>query len=337
MKGLQVQLVVGSSLCLASLPTVVFANTGHPLGRRLPKQGTNSNGDLASGPSLTPHIFLSHPQGTAKACQAQVVTRFRLPRTQAPPAKAATAGTWMNGDAVHLARWNFSRRLAKPKVKLRYLTVQSGDTLWGISRRYKVPLSSLEQWNHLSVDSTLQTGRKLQLRPPTGVTQTLAEQPPSVGQARVQTTTEASRSSVPTIVQNRGGWAAPAVTPGLYGMQVVQYAERFLGVPYQWGGESPTIGFDCSGFVQFVLRHFGIPVARSSYEQSQAGTAIYQSSLLPGDLVFFDTDGPGASHVGIYVGNQRFISAAGAAVTMNSLTQSYWASHYLGARRIGQS
>ena len=90
-----------------------------------------------------------------------------------------------------------------------------------------------------------------------------------------------------------------------FGRRVVDYAERFRGIRYVYGGSSPRSGFDCSGFVRFVYAHFGLSLAHSSYAQYQLGRRVSRSALRPGDLVFFD----GLGHVGIYVGNGRFIHA----------------------------
>ncbi|MCL6452615.1 MAG: C40 family peptidase [Alicyclobacillus sp.] len=92
------------------------------------------------------------------------------------------------------------------------------------------------------------------------------------------------------------------------GEQIVQYAEQFIGTPYQYGGTSAN-GFDCSGFVQAVFAHFGKTLPRTAAEQAQVGSAVSEQDLNPGDLVFFDTEGSPFSHVGIYVGNGEFISA----------------------------
>src|SRR3954464_8320493 len=73
-----------------------------------------------------------------------------------------------------------------------------------------------------------------------------------------------------------------------FGMRVVDYAKRFRGVRYVWGGSSPRSGFDCSGFVRYVYGHFGLSLARSSYAQFDRGRRVSRSALRPGDLVFFD-------------------------------------------------
>jgi cell wall-associated NlpC family hydrolase len=115
------------------------------------------------------------------------------------------------------------------------------------------------------------------------------------------------------------------------GVRVVLYARRLLGVPYSWGGTSPATGFDCSGFVRFVFRHFGVELPHSSYAQFDLGRRVARGGLRPGDLVFFD----GLGHVGLYVGKGRFIHAphTGTRVEIDSLT-GWYAGAYDGARRL---
>ena len=92
---------------------------------------------------------------------------------------------------------------------------------------------------------------------------------------------------------------------------VIQYAEQFEGYPYVWGGSSPSTGFDCSGFVQYVFNHFGISLPRTTYSQVNCGTAVSLSDIQPGDLVFEFGTSAAPSHVGIYIGNGEMIDAAG--------------------------
>lgn len=108
---------------------------------------------------------------------------------------------------------------------------------------------------------------------------------------------------------------------------------QFVHDPYVWGGSSPA-GFDCSGFTVYTYAHFGITLPRTASGQSELGSYVSENHLQPGDLVFFDTDGEGVSHVGIYIGNGNFISAASVDVCVSSLTSGYWADHYITARRI---
>jgi hypothetical protein len=117
------------------------------------------------------------------------------------------------------------------------------------------------------------------------------------------------------------------------GVRAVRFARRLIGVPYRWGGDSPATGFDCSGFVRFVYQHLGIALPHSSYADFGLGTPVPRASLRPGDLVFFD----GVGHVGMYIGNGRFIHAphTGTDVQVTSMSDPYFESRYDGARRLG--
>ncbi len=117
---------------------------------------------------------------------------------------------------------------------------------------------------------------------------------------------------------------------------LIAFAEQFLGTPYVWGGTTPSPGFDCSGFVQYVYKHFGINLNRTSEMQYNEGTPVAYSNLKPGDLLFFHTYTSGASHVGIYIGNGVMIDSSSYGVAYDDITYSYWSSRYLGARRVIQ-
>ena len=118
---------------------------------------------------------------------------------------------------------------------------------------------------------------------------------------------------------------------------VTSYARSLLGIHYKYGGNSPNTGFDCSGFVGHVFRHtVGIKLPRSSYAMSHSGQAVSTGDLRTGDLVFFDTQHSKFSHVGIYLGSDRFIHApsSGGSVRTENMRDEYWKKHYDGARRI---
>lgn len=131
--------------------------------------------------------------------------------------------------------------------------------------------------------------------------------------------------------------------PGLQG-NALPAAERFVstalshvGTQYKFGGTSPESGFDCSGLVWFAARKsLGLEMPRSSAEQARFGQSVKRSELRKGDLVFFNTRGRRYSHVGIYIGNDRFVHAPrkGAAVRVESLSSRYWTKRYNGARRF---
>ena len=109
-------------------------------------------------------------------------------------------------------------------------------------------------------------------------------------------------------------------------------ASGHIGVPYQWGGVSPS-GFDCSGFIQYVFKQNGVSIPRTVREQWASMTPV--TTLKPGDIVFFETYTSGPSHNGIYIGNNQFIHAGSSTgVTIASLSSTYWDTRYLGAKRI---
>ena len=118
---------------------------------------------------------------------------------------------------------------------------------------------------------------------------------------------------------------------------LVLNAMGFMGIPYRWGGATPETGFDCSGFVQFVFRQAtGVLLPRSSFEQIRQGVSVMRDELMPGDLVFFNTMRATASHVGIYIGENRFIHSPsrGKTVEIGDITSGYWQARYDGARRL---
>ena len=124
---------------------------------------------------------------------------------------------------------------------------------------------------------------------------------------------------------------------GNLGERMVEIAKTCLGVPYVWGGESMR-GFDCSGLVYYVLKNLGYSPNRTASTQYRMGTYVAKSDLQPGDLVFFaGTSASGISHVGIYVGEGKFIHSphTGDVVKYSDLSTGYYANHYYGARRIG--
>lgn len=122
------------------------------------------------------------------------------------------------------------------------------------------------------------------------------------------------------------------------GAAIVAEAQKYLGAPYVAGGASPS-GFDCSGFVYYVLKSLGMSVSRTPAAQFvNIGTSVSKDNLQPGDLVFFITSSSGnVSHVGIYTGSGQFIHAPNSrsTVSYSDLTTGYWSQHYYGAKRVG--
>ncbi len=125
------------------------------------------------------------------------------------------------------------------------------------------------------------------------------------------------------------------VSSSVSGSSIVSTAQKYLGTRYVYGGASPS-GFDCSGFVYYVLNSLGIKVSRTLNPMYKQGTPVSKSQLQPGDIVFFqNTYKVGLSHVGIYVGNGQFIHApsSGKVVSYADLNSNYYINHYYGAAR----
>lgn len=116
---------------------------------------------------------------------------------------------------------------------------------------------------------------------------------------------------------------------------LVRTALDFLGVPYRYGGSDPS-GFDCSGFVQYVLARHGLVVPREASEQYHVGREIDLKDAQPGDLIFFETVSRGASHVGMIVGEGRFVHAPSSrgVVRVEAYIANYWSTRVVGARRV---
>ena len=133
--------------------------------------------------------------------------------------------------------------------------------------------------------------------------------------------------------------AAPRVVPGhgtADGYALSGTAMSLRGAPYRNGGIDPVSGFDCSGFVKYVYEQHGVTMPREVREQFRVGKNVDRDQLEPGDLVFFSTVSPGASHVGIVIGGDQFVHAPSerGVVRVESLSQQYWATRFIGAKRV---
>jgi cell wall-associated NlpC family hydrolase len=154
----------------------------------------------------------------------------------------------------------------------------------------------------------------------------LVTQPLVVTERKVATVAKKGTSSLPPL---------PKFKEGRPGNSVQETAQQYLGVPYRFGGATPQ-GFDCSGFVMYVFQKHGIKLPRTADVQYTIGRIVDKSRLQPGDVVFFTTYEKGASHEGIYLGQERFVHASSSrGVMISALSEPYWKSRYLGARRMG--
>ena len=212
-------------------------------------------------------------------------------------------------------------------------TVKSGDSLYAIAQEYGVSVASLREANP-NLGNSLPVGQSLIINNPTknpaaassSSQQVQASSASSQQQVRFQnfavrpqqaqsSTVNNNQQGAQNRQQNNNNQAAQASSQAQQssttrtgsGNNVVSYAESFIGVPYVYGGTTPS-GFDCSGFVQYVYNHFGKSLPRTTTQQENCGTQIPVSQAQPGDLYFWGNKGS-AYHVAICVGNGKYIAA----------------------------
>ncbi|WML39275.1 NlpC/P60 family protein [Neobacillus sp. OS1-2] len=223
--------------------------------------------------------------------------------------------------------------------------VQSGDTLWKISQTNNLSIADLKNWNHLTGD-TIYVNQNLSLLAPHSHEQTPPQTVTSTYTVKAGDTLYGlARSNGITVNELKGlnGLTSDMIYVGQKlvvkgtsantavskAQLVMDEAKKYIGTPYLWGGSTPS-GFDCSGFTSFVYNKIGIVLPRTAATQWSGLKGI--STPNPGDLVFFTTYASGPSHVGIYLGNNKFIQAGSSGVSIADMTNSYWKPRYLGAR-----
>lgn len=163
-------------------------------------------------------------------------------------------------------------------------------------------------------------------RPPGGM-------PASTPSSATPDPTSGSPASATPIGNGGATNGALGSTPIAYSVTTTALALR--GAPYRNGGSDPT-GFDCSGFVRYVFSQHGVTVPRTVSDQFRTGKQVDQQQVEPGDLVFFTTVAPGASHVGIAIGGDEFVHAPSSTgeVRVERMSAPYWATRFVGARRV---
>ena len=175
-----------------------------------------------------------------------------------------------------------------------------------------------------------------QLRVSTPLSEIVAAPAPVIADQRPILSAEDVNALIAAQAAVDGDGGIPSETSGRIQV-VLQRALALLGTPYRWGGISPDAGFDCSGLVGYVFRTaLGIDLPRVSRDLAANGEKVDREALNPGDLVFFNLRGKRVDHVGIYLGNGKFVHAprTGRDVTVSSLAEGYWNRKYQQARRV---
>jgi Cell wall-associated hydrolases (invasion-associated proteins) len=217
-------------------------------------------------------------------------------------------------------------------------TVKEGDTLWRISQSYGVSVDEISKENPGMNPDKLIIGQRLNL--PAGSVGKGSNTSSGVNTSDPSQNTEDSEdqtnlSDQDNPVVSRGG--GRTVSLNCTADELVEYAKEYLGVPYAYGGATPD-GFDCSGFTQYVTENFGGYLPHSSSEQYHYGISVDKDELQPGDLVFFGTSGNTnqIGHVGIYIGDGKFIHApqSGGTVEISNMSNVYFDRYYYGAVRM---
>ena len=166
-----------------------------------------------------------------------------------------------------------------------------------------------------------------------------ADEVSSFNQTVTNSTQIGSGSSLQQTSAQPSSGGAKSFLAGMAGKagDVVVGALNMIGVRYRWGGNSPDSGLDCSGFVRYVFQDtLGMSLPRRAEEMSRVGEKVSMSNLKPGDLVFFNTMRRTFSHVGIYIGDNKFVHSpsTGSTVRVDDLDSGYWEKRFTGARRI---
>lgn len=219
------------------------------------------------------------------------------------------------------------KRAARGKTSSDYV-VRDGDTLYRIASIRKTTVEALKSQNNLK-SNRLKIGQKL-IIPTSGKSAALlAESKTSSATKKPQT---APPKTIPVQIANQNENSEDQSLR----YRVVEAGFQFLGVRYRRSGESVKSGFDCSGLVKTLFSKFNIELPRTSREQFQQGEEIDRDKLEEGDLVFFSSKGNNPTHVGVYVGDNKFIHAALKAkqVIVSDLNKIWYSMRYLGARRV---
>ncbi|MGY3190492.1 LysM peptidoglycan-binding domain-containing protein [Lysinibacillus sp. TE18511] len=200
-----------------------------------------------------------------------------------------------------------------PKQTTASHTVVKGDTLSKIAKQYNVTLKDIKEWNGLTTDA-IYVGQVLKL----SSTATIPEGDKSSGAG-----TPSKETSKDPLANGQAIYK-----------KTIDVANTLIGTPYVYGGNTPE-GLDCSGFIYYAFNQGGLKIGRDSSEGYFYGNTTQVTNPIAGDLVFFEnTYKDGISHMGIYLGNNKFIHSGSDGVEVSDVTNSYWSKKFVGYKRF---
>ncbi|MDX6725836.1 MAG: peptidoglycan DL-endopeptidase CwlO [Baekduia sp.] len=238
------------------------------------------------------------------------------PMTRAALGLSSTSATTV-GHTANVASTTTSRAADLPAsttIAVQQALEISADGVFGTQTRKAV--RAYQRAHGLTVDGVVGAQTLASM----GITATTTS---ATATARSADTTATSTTTTPVSSTSSAGGVAGAVAA----------AESKIGAPYSYGSSGPS-SFDCSGLTSWAMRQAGIAVPRTSFAQFGSGSAVSKGNIQAGDLVFFNTAGPGASDVGIATSATTVVSATTHGVMGHAIFDSYWGSHFVGARRV---
>jgi len=281
----------------------------------------------------------------------RVGSRLKIPGAAEPAAEEAGTPAAEAPEAAEAETTEAEEAEAAEPVKH---SVREGESLWTIARKHGTSVRALAAANGLRPEKVLRIGRTLTI-PGEGSAESANEEPrtwlyivkkgDSLWRiARRHGTTVRALAAANGLNPDRvlrvgAALQVPGVPGGLAGdagqNRFAQAALAYRGVRYRWGGMS-TRGMDCSGLVALVLRNYGIKAPHNSKALYKLGKAVSRENLQSGDLVFFHTTRPGISHVGIYIGEGKFVHASSSKgrVRVDRLDTGYYSRRLVGAKRV---
>ncbi|MGG0657729.1 LysM peptidoglycan-binding domain-containing protein [Rummeliibacillus pycnus] len=297
------RIYVGQSLKIPGTSTVKVASTPNTKKTTSTKKATTTTYKVKSGD------YLSKIAVKFKVTVASIKKSNNLKNDSIYVGQSLKIPGSSSTSTSSNSKSNSSTNKTSSSTKATKHTVIAGDTLSIIAHHYGITITQLKSWNGLTSD-IIRVGQVLSIK-------------------NSGTTNKQQKENTTSISKPNGEKPSSKVVKA-----ALDLALSFQGVPYVWGGSSPT-GFDCSGFIYYVYSHSGynnMPrVSAADYE----ARSYYVSSPKPGDLVFFrDTYKQGISHMGIYLGNGQFVHAGGDYVQVSSVNNSYWNSHFDSYKRF---